>query len=599
MKIAYTKLFFLFILPLLLCYTGSAPAESPKKLKIVAVDFTNNQAFSKDQLHRVLLSRPSAFLSPSFYFPEIFQDDLKNLELFYQQNGYLEAKITGHDVAIDTARKQVRLRIDIAEGDVTYIESVSIFGNIVFSDDMLLSKMNMMPGSVFKRKNINDASLAILNLYANNGYLDAEITPSIQVNSDKHLALIDFTVNEKAQSVVGNISVSGLEKTRPKVVFRELRFRQGQIVDYSSLLKSQRRLYMTGLFKHVFIRPKTAEAGDSTRKDILIELKENLPGEFNVSVGYETIEKLRGRVEIYNTNLRGTARKIGLATKVSAVNYGFEASFTEPWTFNLPWRTDINFSMDYQEQPGFSLDRTLGKISVGRSFFERSAFTTTYKQEKVRLSDIRILEELKQDRTNIRSLKLSLIFDTRDNLFNSTEGVYSEISNELAGLFLSGTNSFVRSIYRFKYFRKWRTSTVLATAAEIGWMDAGGGLAAIPLQERFYTGGPNSVRGFDYQKIGPLDQNGTPLGGRLKLVLNIIEVRYVIYKMVGGAIFIDIGNVWDQPHHFRLDELRSAVGFGLRVNSPIGLLRLDFGFNPDRKAGEPASKIYFSMGQAF
>ena len=589
------RLFFAyFMLSLSIVY--SAPSE---KFKIKSVRFENNVVFTKRQLRRVILSRPSTFLNLSYYYAQVFEDDLKNLELFYHNNGYLEAKITDHQVIKDTTRNEIHIIIKTYEGELTRVEGATIFGNRVFSDEVLLKKIKIRKGEPFKRKKIEDATLAILTLYANNGYLDAEVKPDIQINSRDHLALIDFIVKEKTQSTIGQIKLIGLEKTHQSVVHRELRFGSGEIITYSHLLESQRQLYLTGLFKSVFIRPQSIFSNDSTKRDILIELKENLSGEFNVSIGYESVEKLRGKVELLNTNLSGTARKLGLTFKISSINRGLEASFSEPWTFNIPWRTDMNLTMDYQKEPGYEFNRFGGKLTFGRSFLKRSTATITYRQEEVNLKNVRVSVIPEKLKTNIRSLKFSLIYDTRDNLFNATQGIYFEYSNELAGSFLSGTNSFTRTEARLKYFHRWSYSTIIGTALDVGWMAASGGLKEIPLHERYYAGGPSTLRGFEYQKVGPLDENNVPIGGKFKFVWNLLEIRSVLYKMIGGVLFLDAGNVWLDPRHFKLKNLRLAPGVGLRVNTPIGLGRVDLGFNIDPEIDEPKAKVYISMGQTF
>jgi translocation and assembly module TamA len=130
-------------------------------------------------------------------------------------------------------------------------------------------------------------------------------------------------------------------------------------------------------------------------------------------------------------------------------------------------------------------------------------------------------------------------------------------------------------------------------------MDAYGSSKDIPLNERFYAGGPNSLRGFGYQLVGPLDSDGDPTGGRLKLVWNLVEIRQAVYKMIGLALFADVGDILWQPEAFRLGNIRTSAGVGLRANTPIGIMRLDYGVNLKRKKGEPEAKLYFNMGQAF
>ncbi|HSG28843.1 MAG TPA: BamA/TamA family outer membrane protein, partial [Candidatus Krumholzibacterium sp.] len=121
----------------------------------------------------------------------------------------------------------------------------------------------------------------------------------------------------------------------------------------------------------------------------------------------------------------------------------------------------------------------------------------------------------------------------------------------------------------------------------------------VPLNERFYLGGPDVLRGFEYRRAGGLDENGEPVGGNFRLVANMIEIRQVVYRMIGVAAFFDIGGIWQQPSAVRMRGLRYCPGAGLRVNTPIGIIRADYGINIDRKDDEPAGHIYVSVGQSF
>jgi len=593
------KLAFCIIVSLCFLYGAAAAKELSKQIKVKSVTFEGNQAFSEKRLHRVMLTRPSRFLSPSHYHPDIFQDDLKNLALFYQQNGYLEIQILDTQVNIDSIQREAEVQVSLSEGELTLVEGVAALGNTVFSDSLLLQRIKIKPGDPFRQKRIQDATLSLLTLYANNGYLDAEVKTDIRINPETHRALIDFGIEEKTRFTISEIRLEGAKKTKPKVIKRELLFRPKDVVNYSRLLESQRRLYLTGLFQSVFIRPQPPLDGDSVTKDIVVELKESEPLEFNIAVGYGSVEKGRARVEVFNTNLLGTARKAGLATRISFVGRGIEASFTEPWTLGLRWRTDVNLLWEYAEEPGFNLTRKGGRLIFGRTFGKRSTASLTYRYDDVRLSNILIRTIPDQLKTNLRTLTLSLIYDTRDNLFNSTQGLYLEWSNELAGSFLKGTNTFVRSQGTIKYFYPWKRSTIIGSALEIGWMDFFGESRDIPLNERFYAGGPNSLRGFGYQLVGPLDAEEVPLGGRLKVVWNLLEIRQSLYKMIGMVAFADVGNVWSEPEDLHLGDIRTCLGFGLRANTPIGIVRTDYGLNLKPQKEEPGWKLYFNMGQAF
>ena len=587
-----------WILSALLIFSGTPAAKDTGKFKVTTVALEGNEAFSERTLKKVMLTREAGFLRPSHYHPDIFADDLLSLEEFYRQNGYLEATVGDVRIAIDSTRQTVDILIPIDEGELTRVEAIALLGNTVFSDDALLEKARIRPGEPLRRLEIHNAALAILTLYSNTGYLEADVTPDVRLDEERHLALVDFLIHENDRFHVGRIRLEGLDKTRPEIVTRELSFRPGDIVRYSHLMQSQRNLYLTGLFESVFVRPQSPATGDSAVKDILIELREKMAWELNAGVGYGSIEKARLTLGLSNMNLAGTARKIGLTSRISFVNRRAEISFTEPWTLGYRWRTDINLLTEYAEEPGFDLTRTGGRIEIGRSFTHRSSASLTYRHEQVNLRRIKVRPVPEKYRTNLRTLSLSLIYDTRDNLFNSTTGWYLEWTNEMAGAFLQGTDTFVRSIGRTKSFHRLTSSTLLAHSLEMGWMDVFGTSREIPLNERFFTGGPNSLRGFEYQLVGPLDENDYPLGGKFKTTFSL-EFRQGLYRWIGAVLFADMGNVWREPDDARFDDIRFSPGFGLRVNTPLGIVRCDYGFNVSPKGNEGPGQVSFNMGQAF
>ena len=222
-----------------------------------------------------------------------------------------------------------------------------------------------------------------------------------------------------------------------------------------------------------------------------------------------------------------------------------------------------------------------------------------YRLQNVKLLRVKVTPPPEDVAKYISSLTFNVTHDTRDNLFNPQRGIYLEPGVEFAGLLNRNKDTFTRLYLKSKLFSTVHGATVLATSLELGWMYSNKGLNRIPLNERLYTGGPNSLRAFKYQRVGSRDENGYPTGGRFKIVWNAAEIRRTLYKMVGGVVFLDIGNVWDAASDFRIIDLRLSPGMGLRVNTFIGLVRLDYGFNIDPKDDEPSGRLSFSVGQAF
>jgi len=595
------RLFRIIICVALLPPAGVVPgfAKNQPKPKVAKVTYTGNVTYDDSQLEGLMLTRPSRFLATSRFHPDVFQDDLATLILFYKQYGFLQARISDTSIVIDSSQNQVDIFISLEEGDRTYVEGVTIFGNDFMADSVLMQRIKIKTGDPLRRPIIEDAVISLLSFYSELGFLDATITPRVQINDSMHLALIDFACHEGISSEVGSIEFSGVERTHSGVILRELNFQEGDTVKFSELLNSQRHLYLTGLFESVFVRPLHFDSSDSKERRILVEVKEKPSSELAFSIGFGTVEKIRGRIGLNTTNLAGTARKAGIGVEANFIKQGISLSFSEPWTLGTRWKTDISVFGQLRQEPGYHAEAIGGNFTLGRKLGPRTNVSLSYRLENTNLSRIDLTAKVEELDPRIRSLTLAISYDTRDNLFDPSTGWYANWSNEIAGSFLQGSNTFARSVLTLKRFWPHGRRTVIGSALEIGWMATYGEKEEIPLSERFYTGGPTSLRGFGYQMVGPMEENGEPLGGNLKLVWNLMEVRQSIYRMIGGVCFVELGNVWSEPKAAQLSDLRLTLGAGIRINLPLGILRLDFGINADRRPGEPKSKVFLSMGQAF
>lgn len=584
---------------LVLTVGGPLALGADKKPKVVSLRILGNDAFPEDRLEGLMAMRPGGFLATTRYSRQVFMQDLNNVLAFYAQHGYLDAQVVDTAIDFDSTKNEIALGLEIAEGAVTRLESIKILGNRALPDSTLRAKITLQRGDAFNRYAIENGIIDMLNVYADTGYLEAAIEPSVEINREAKIAMVDLTVRERAQSTIARINITGNEKTNRSVVVRELSFQEGEIVDYAELMASQRRLYLTGLFESVFIRPEFIEGRDSTEKEIHVDLKEAMSGEFFVTLGYGTVEKVRGRIEASSKNVAGTARKLGATVEASAIRQAITLSGTEPRTFGSRFQTDLNIFGELQQEPGYDLSKYGGRLSVGKEIWDNGRISVTYRIENGKLTNIRT-DSLPDDfRPRVRSLIFTVSDDSRNDLFDPSKGTYLEFTAEMAGGFLQGTNSFGRIIARGKHFMQLDRKTVLASSLTIGWMDDFGFSDEIPLNERFYAGGPTVLRSFEYQKAGPLDGEGNPLGGKFKVTWNLVELRRAIWKMIGGVVFVDVGNVWSELELARFNDIKTSLGVGIRASTPIGIVRLDWSVNPYVGDFEKPNNIYFSMGHAF
>ncbi len=577
-------------------FPGVAHADSRKAITVKSIRFHGNTVFAEKKLRELMAVRTGGLFKKSFYNPQIFRDDLENIRKCYTDYGYLEADIS--DVAIDSTGNRLKIEITIVQGARTIVENVLFSGNSVLTGPRILKEIHLIPGEPLRGALVGDAVGIIMSLYGRKGYIDVKVGQDIRVNHDSHRAVIEFTIDEGQQYTVSFIDILGLSKTRKTVVERELRFRKDQIIDYSEILRSERNLYGTGLFNRVLIQPLPVP-GDSAKRFVSVDVRERKSGEFSVGMGYQTVDGFRGTLAVQNNNLLGTGRKIGCTSQVSQISKNANFTWTNPWTMGIQVRSETGSLVEYRKEPGYNLRRMGGNILLGRKLASHTDAKLLYRFESIKISHIETIEiPEKQKKGNLRSLTLSTTYDNRDDIMNTRKGSFLETRSTLIGSFMGGTDSYVSTSLTGRSFFPINRRITVGTALQFGWQGLFKTTREIPISERFYTGGPTTLRGFGYQKVGPLDEKGVPLGGRL-LVMGNLEYRATVYRMLEWAVFLDAGNVWLDAGDFSFRDIRSDVGFGPRVSTPVGAVRADFAFKLDRKRGERLNQFYIAFGQAF
>lgn len=537
------------------------------------------------------------------YDPDALEKEKESLREFYGALGYLDAKVADIDVGVDKVKGTADLVVDIAEGKKTRIGSVDVTGIPPGERDTLLGVAGIKAGDLYNEFDISDARSRIAGYYGSRGY--ANVLVEVKRSIQDHQASISFNVTKGQQFFFGKTIILGNRKTRYEVFRRGLVYEEGQPFNSRLVADERQKLYRLGLFSDVQVRTVIAPGN---RKDILIRVTEGDAGSVEFGFGYAEYEKFRGYLQLGYKNLWGMDRQILLRTEISSLEKRFILQYNEPWFWGGPLPLRAFFL--YQNKREFNLDNkeTLYKLrrytltaGVEKKLGENIKGNLYYEFSLVRTSDVKRDVVLTREDTGtlaIGSIKPALIYDTRDNPFNPREGFLAGISvKEAAILFFSETNFTKLEVYASNFHKLGRRVT-LALALRGGVAYSYGKTTQLPIVERFFLGGSSTVRGYAQDTLGPKGADGNPTGGNAFVVGNV-ELRTDVGRNIGVVPFLDMGNVWVKAGDVNPSDLKYTAGLGLRYATPVGPVRIDYGFKLNKEPGESNGELHFSIGHAF
>lgn len=574
------------------------PVFAREKWQVESVEIRGLEVVQENSLKRLMLTRPHRWYRRHYFDEFVLLSDRDVMVQYLTDKGYLDAAIEPVKMEYDSLHHKVSVTITIHEGERYHFKEISFLGNMQQSDSTLQRICGLKAGEPVLREKIEKANDGLFRYYGELGFLDVRINTDLFRDKEDHTGLLVIHIEEGGRTYLGEFRIHGEKKTKAHVISRELTINSGDLLKRSQLVDCQRQLYLTGIFQSVHLHLLDISSNGMNR-DVAVELVENPSIKFQISVGYGSLEYFRARLELSNINFRRRGQKLGLAARYNALNKSVAVSFTEPWTYGTRWKTDVNTELALINEPGYELKRYGGEITVGRNIKQFLNIAFSYKEHHDELVQV-LTQELPEDlRPLIRSFKTRLMVDRRDNLFDARRGYFVSLSQEFGAAFSSEVKQFARTILSAKYFKTLTRGWVFASGIEVGLIKTRDDFSSVPLQERLYAGGPTSVRGFAYQKLGPLDSQRIPSGGALHLILNLFELRIPIYKILGAAVFTDMGQVWSTVQDAGFSDIRYSPGCGLRFKTALGTIRAEIAFNPDSKSGEDPYQIILLIGQAF
>ena len=576
------------------------------------VRFEGNEHFSERVLRKQMKTRGKtliSFFDKSGRLDEVqLEQDLDKVREWYQDHGYI-------DVEIKNVRKErshngpLILTIVIAEGPQYHVGKLTISGEKVAQEGKIRALLKMKEGSVYSPKALHDDAKAVADAYGSGGYVDLVIlpegTPAGPARIDVH-----YKIEEGDRSFLERVNIVGNTRTKDKVIRREVLIAPGDVFNTVRVDTTKKRLENLGYFSKVETYPEDTDVAG--RKDLTILVQEKRTGSLSFGAGFSTIDSLVGFVELTQGNFdlmnwpafTGAGQKFRLRIQYGTQRKDFVLNLTEPYF--LDRKLSLSGQLFYTEAN--YLSSVYDQRNYGFSIEARKPINAfMYASLGYRLQDIDIYNVSSGASAAIKAQKgsfvesevfTSLVFDRRDNPLLTRRGQRVSLSPYLAGGFLGGdTQIYGWDLEASQYFPfKW--DTILLFNGEIATVNQWGSGNDVPIFDRLYLGGSNNLRGFDFRDVGPKDQFGEPLGGKSMARLTV-EFTVPIVAKARAAIFYDTGFVHSDAWDFGTSHVASDIGFGVRLDLPIGPLRIDYGIPLQKDGNTGSGKFNFNVGYQF
>ncbi len=575
------------------------------KVKIKKIIFEGNKDFSDKELKDLIKTSEKGFFSWLTSSGELntadLDQDTSRLTAFYHNSGYAQARVGEPDIKFH--KEFIEIKIKISEGPKFKIGTVTVSGDMLIPKKEMLNKIFIRNEKFYNSSIIRNDVLMLTDIYSNKGYFYAEIIPKIDKDITNSTVNINFTINKGNEVFFDEIVINGNTKTREKVIRRELHVYEQALYSSKKLKRSIRNLYRLDFFEDIKVDTLKGDTDDTM--NLQINVTEKPTGTFSFGGGYSSVEDIFVMFSITERNIFGKGQILQAKAELGGRTDTFSFSFTEPWLFDIPLSAGFDVYHMQRDYDYYYKDTSGGRLRGSYPVFDYTRLYLSYYYEVGDVYDIDknyAPESIKylEGENSTSSITTSIIYDSRDKAFNATEGLKSLLSVEYAGGVIGGNIAFTKTTLDSGWYIPLFLSTVGFLHVETGHIQ-GNSTGELPDYERFYLGGINSLRGFEWRAIHTVDENGYISGGNKFIQFNI-EFLIPIIKSAGlvGVLFYDTGNVWNEGYTIQLGDLRESAGFGFRWYSPMGPIRIEHGTILDPKKGESSSGRWeFGMGAAF
>lgn len=574
------------------------------KVYIKDITMTGNKAYNDKKLLKIIQTSEKGWLSwltdSGVLNHDIIHQDAARMAGYYHNNGYIDAKIG--EPEITQKGDWFYVNFNIAEGERYRVGTVDLSGDLIEDKSTLLSLTKIIKEKYFSRQVLRDDILKITDRYAEKGYAFAEASPTTDKDADNKRINVVINITKQELVHINRIVIRGNSRTRDKVIRREIKVQETGLFNATALKNGQKRLQRLDFFEDIQIAPEPTATSDMM--DIIVTVKEKSTGNFSIGAGYSSVDSFMFMSEISQNNFLGKGQKLSLQANLSKRSTQYNLSFTEPHLAdsNLLAGFDLfNWTREYDE---YDKESTGFGLRFGYPIGWKWHLGTSYTFDDTKLTDLgpdpsqAILDSLNINTTS--AVKVGFSRDTRNKFPDATDGATHNFSIKYAGGILGGDAAFTKFDAATNYYfpLPWETSFHYKLAG--GWAVANE-THKLPVYEKYYLGGINTIRGFKSGNISPIDPATLEKIGGGKMWYTNLEWIFPLVEEAGlkGVVFLDGGNVYDTNDNWDFSEIKKSAGFGFRWLSPMGPLRLEWGYNLDKKEEEVQDNWDFSIGGSF
>ena len=564
-----------------------------KPVTIEAVVLEGSESASGERIRRQMLTRPSTLLSRQLLKPEILQADIAAIRNLYRDLGFLTVRVPPPRIRLSSNGETAQVHLVIEEGPRFSISDLEFPPDGPFDVEVLRAWSGLAVGQVFSPSRLLAAEGALRDGIDEQGYPDATVRGRVSRGQDS--AGIHFEIVPGERKRVGAIEISGNRLTQDRIILRELELKPGELISRDKLLRTQHRLYRLGIFRNVSVGYTQAEDGSDGQR-LKVDVREAKPLRLTVGAGYSSEGTASGLFALTDENVAGRDLVVSFQGAISSLLERLNLLGRSPRLFGAKFPVLANISWEKEEEVGFSAETRSAAIRVDRELGPRWDAYLRYNFQRVEVKEVTDPNQ-SESRDNLGNIGFAVVRDTRDDPFLTTSGTLFSAGASVFSKLLISDQFFFKAGARAAVFQKVGRDLSFGTSLRLAVSEPFGETERVPISERFFAGGDSTLRGFERNEVGP-QVAGEPIGGEVRLLFNQ-EFRFPVWSRLKGVVFYDAGNVYATTPDFDPGDLRHVLGAGLRLETPIGPLRLEYGHKVDREDGESAGELFIAVGAAF